>query len=501
MLKLPSADDALRLYSLLVQTRYTEQGLLQALGSVEPPMPQMRNLPRLLDQTQAPTPFNVLARWFLLGLPVTEATARRQLPPWFLDLAAGCELLRLDAAMYHPNVLLVPFGDRLVAADLYPQMASATHFDHVLTLNPAARYLLNFTIRRCFGSTLDLCTGCGIQALAAAAHSGQVIATDINPRAIAYTAFNARLNGFTNVECITGDVFAPVEGRTFDLIVCNPPFVLAPTRRYLYRDNDMELDHFCRRLVREAPAYLNEGGCFQMTCEWAELAGQPWQARLAEWFAASGCDVWVLKDYSRDPAGYAQNRIREMPQQSPQADADAYAEWLAYYREQGVVQIHGGLIAMRRRRGGRWLKIEEPAQPLQGPFGDAVAGRFAGYDFLQAHAADAKLLAARLRLAPQARLVRESRCVAGGWRTQSLRLTLTEGIPHGIGLDPEVAEFLGRFDGRHPVAELVEAVCTRLDADPAQVRAECLAMVRRLVEHGFLLPQNAGAAPDRQREA
>ena len=42
------------------------------------------------------------------------------------------------------------------------------------------------------GSALDLGTGCGIQALLAAKHSERVVATDVNERALAFAAFNAR---------------------------------------------------------------------------------------------------------------------------------------------------------------------------------------------------------------------------------------------------------------------------------------------------------------------
>lgn len=128
-------------------------------------------------------------------------------------------------------------------------------------INPAARHLLRFAVRRPSHATLDLGTGCGIQALAAATHSDIVTATDLNLRAAEFTAFNTRLNGFENVECFTGDRFEPARGRTFDLIVSNPPFILARSRRFLYRDSGWQLDGFCRQLVREAPRHLAERSC------------------------------------------------------------------------------------------------------------------------------------------------------------------------------------------------------------------------------------------------
>ena len=100
------------------------------------------------------------------------------------------------------------------------------------------------------GRTLDLGTGNGILALAAAAHSGSVVATDLNARAREFCVFNAALNGVTNVEFREGSAFEPVRGERFDLILANPPFFVTPTVRRVYSDNSMELDGFCRMLVR-----------------------------------------------------------------------------------------------------------------------------------------------------------------------------------------------------------------------------------------------------------
>ena len=57
----------------------------------------------------------------------------------------------------------------------------------------------------------------------AADHAEHVVAVDLNPRALWLTELNCRLNGIANVECRKGDLFEPVAGETFDLVVTNPP--------------------------------------------------------------------------------------------------------------------------------------------------------------------------------------------------------------------------------------------------------------------------------------
>ena len=72
---------------------------------------------------------------------------------------------------------------------------------------------------------LDIGCGYGPIGLAAArlAPQGHVTMTDINERAAELARENARLNGIANVTVKTGDLFEPVAGETFDVILANPP--------------------------------------------------------------------------------------------------------------------------------------------------------------------------------------------------------------------------------------------------------------------------------------
>ena len=138
-------------------------------------------------------------------------------------------------------------------------------------------------------------------AIIASGHSREVVAADLNPRATEVAGFNVWLNGVKNVECLTGDTFDPVRGRTFDLIASNPPFFITPSTGQIYCENSTELDGYCRELVRAAPDYLNEDGYLQITLEWVQLRGQAWQDRLAGWLKDTGCDAWVVRSYRAQP--------------------------------------------------------------------------------------------------------------------------------------------------------------------------------------------------------
>jgi release factor glutamine methyltransferase len=74
---------------------------------------------------------------------------------------------------------------------------------------------------------LDLCSGSGILGLTAAQLGARATAVDLSRRAVLNARLNARLNRL-ELEVLRGDLFGPVEGRRFDLIVSNPPYIPGP---------------------------------------------------------------------------------------------------------------------------------------------------------------------------------------------------------------------------------------------------------------------------------
>ncbi len=73
---------------------------------------------------------------------------------------------------------------------------------------------------------LDLCTGSGAIAVAAALQGATVTAVDVSRRALLSVRLNARLNS-VRVRARRGDLFDAVPGERFDLIVANPPYLPA----------------------------------------------------------------------------------------------------------------------------------------------------------------------------------------------------------------------------------------------------------------------------------
>ncbi len=101
-------------------------------------------------------------------------------------------------------------------------------FDPALHFTSAffARHLLTPGVVPKGGLVLDVGTGTGLLAICAGrAGAGRVIATDINPAAVQCATYNVRRHGLQAVVQVRqGDLFLPVAGLRFDLVVCNPPY-------------------------------------------------------------------------------------------------------------------------------------------------------------------------------------------------------------------------------------------------------------------------------------
>lgn len=111
---------------------------------------------------------------------------------------------------------------------------------------------------------LDLCTGSGLLAVVGGlSGAGEVVAVDVSRRALLSARLNGRLNG-VRVTALRGDLFGPVAGRRFDLIVSNPPYVPGPAlpRRGLQRawEGGPTGREFLDRICAGAAGHVVPGG-------------------------------------------------------------------------------------------------------------------------------------------------------------------------------------------------------------------------------------------------
>jgi hypothetical protein len=485
-------DDYGRLREVLRQANYTDRGVVEALGIEDVHSLSGREVSLLLHRTRRMAPLDTLIRLFLIGVPVDPEWARRAVAPMKLDQWTRAGLVRMQEASVVAEVQMLPFQDLVLAFDQPRRIQRSRAANYVMGVGSSSLTLASLTVRRTSRLTLDLGTGCGFQAFQAARHSDQVLATDRNPRAVSLAAFNARLNDLANVDCLQGDLFEPVQGRRFDLIVSNPPFVISPETHYIYRDSGMHGDEVSRAIVRQAPQFLREGGYCQILCNWAHVAGQDWQQRLATWFEGTGCDAWVMRSHTLESGDYAAKWIEHTERDDPGQFSRRFDQWMEHYGQHRIEAVSAGLVTLRRRSGAsNWFRADDGAEKILGTAGEAIARGFELRDFLEAAQGDEWLMSQRLRVSPDVRLQQEFEPCSEGWRATQSELRLVRGLAYSGNVDPFVAQLISRCNGEHRLAELVNELASSLDEEPDRVGPVCRDVVRRLIERGFLLPEEA----------
>ena len=135
-------------------------------------------------------PLGPIVRLFVLELPVPIDEAKRALASVGLERMEAFGLVRSDGTEVTALVRIVPHDEILIASDRrLPSGNDAPDF--VAGVQGPSLTLSHLTVRRPVETALDVGTGNGIQAILASRHSGRVLATDLNERALEFTAFNA----------------------------------------------------------------------------------------------------------------------------------------------------------------------------------------------------------------------------------------------------------------------------------------------------------------------
>ncbi|MFD3654390.1 methyltransferase [Streptomyces sp. NPDC058620] len=496
---LPASDRIPALREALLSAAFTADGLLDRLGaSAYAALARSETVPAL-RATRGESPLDTLVRLFLLQRSVPYEQARAALP---VEECVEDGWLRRDGDEVRATVDVRPYGgpegeDWFIVSDLGCAVGGAggigSHEEGVvLGVGGASTTLAGITVREPVSSALDVGTGSGIQALHASQHATRVTATDLNPRALAFTRLTLALSGAAPADLREGSLFEPVSGETFDLIVSNPPFVISPGARLTYRDGGMGGDDLCRTLVQQAGDRLNEGGYAQFLANWQHVEGEEWQDRLRTW-VPSGCDAWIVQREVQDITQYAELWLRDSgDHRSDPAEYTArYEAWLDEFEALGTKAVGFGWITLRKTGAAEpSIVIEEWPHPVEQPLGPAVEAHFARQDYLR-HQDDAALLAARFTLA--AEVVQEQVGLPGAEDPEHVVLRQHRGMRRATKVDAVGAGFAGVCDGSLPAGRILDAIAQLMSEDPVLLRDRTPQAIRLLVEEGFLEPVGEGA--------
>jgi methylase of polypeptide subunit release factors len=476
---LPAVAFAPTVRSVLDAVGYTDREIIDRLGG---PDLSARERPRLLRATRAGTPLDTLIRLFLLAATSPEDAARGALLPSRLEDWIDAGLLEREPDGVRARYVLFADLEMRLVSDLRRHSLEP---NYVVGLGRSSSLGIRATPRAAVRSVLDLGTGSGGASLLLARHAERVVATDINPRALALAAFNVALNGAAKVELRQGDLFAPVAGQRFDLVVANPPFVIGPRSGLLYRDGGLDGDSFVERIVREAPEYLELGGHCVLTAHWAETTKSAWDDRLAGWARDTACDVLFARMESISPARYAAGWLIESARVDREDYDESWERWVSHLEQREIEAIGSGLIVLRKTNRPARAWFLESFEDIDQGGGDALV-RLLDARALVASASEEELLALRPHVAPGLRLDQGASAGEAGWTIESCFVRRRQGLHLSVRANVPVVSLVSRANGERSVAELAAQTANELGVDPAEVTAETARIVRGLLEHGIL---------------
>jgi SAM-dependent methyltransferase len=352
-----SPEQFVALRAMLARCRFTEADICAAAGmsaiyelkSVE------TRVETLLDRSD---PLALLVQLFIDGEQIPWTDVRSTLAAGDLALLEGLGLLRSstsDAGQCTASIALYPNEGLYVASDKHNAIeAVATGIPSDIVFSALAsqtqRFLELMPRVRC-SDFLELCSGTGIAALVAARDfADRSTAVDITDRSTLFARFNAALNGVTNVTPLAGDLYGPVGGRAFDVIVAHPPYVPSFETTMVFRDGGEDGEQITRRILAGLGAHLRPGGQFYCDCLMSDRAGAPLEDRIREMLGdeAGEFDVLLGQAGVLDPEDYLVRDLRVKG-----FDAEALGRSREVLERLGIERLVSTALLIQRRSDSR----------------------------------------------------------------------------------------------------------------------------------------------------
>ncbi|MBL8177905.1 MAG: methyltransferase [Bryobacterales bacterium] len=422
---------------------------------------------------------DVLIRLFLEGWPVRREALDGLLPEGLRVHLQGLNLIVPDDGdSYAATVTLYPVENLYIASDRYNN-ADGSPFvganDMVYQcLFPTTERLITGVPRRACDSVLDMCAGCGVGALLSAENATRVLAVDLAGRSVHFVRFNAKLNGFSNVEARQGNLYEPVGQEQFDRIEAHPPYQPVWRPLQMYNSGGIDGEAVAKGVLEGAPAHLKQGGRLYCLCQLSDRERLA-EARVRQWLSAeesSSTDIAFVCFDHRNLIEYT-----AISALSEGWHAEEWKEWVNLLRPLGVRNMAYGILVLQRaaeQRAVFTIRREGPA---------ARAAEIAALTDGETEAAQPgfaeRAAAMRLRLGSECDLQVRCRAEAGAWQASGATLRSAKPFRAAVQVDSLTMSLVARLDGEKPLCDHLRAVSLHAPAE------QVAALVRMLVSNGF----------------
>lgn len=380
----------------------------------------------------AATPAAALARLFSYRDAVDAAELRAALGDRTVDALRAAGTLVDDEGGLRSLVTLTPFFGLWVLADPLDVDGDAVMGPGALTLHVVDALPDPMPAR-----VLDLGCGAGSFALLAARRGATTaVGVDLNARAVAMAAVNARLNEVT-ARFAAGDMTEPVKGERFDLVVTQPPFVAKPpsmpSSTYLHGGDAVTM-----RMLSAGAHALDAGGVCVARFD-AAVTKEPLVRRVRAALGDDLHDVVLLtgKGVPVDVLSIAYASAAD-PGFGPtfRARAVQYRDHLA---ESGVTELSSTVARVSRPRGRAGFSAALVARNVARVDHATLEAAWAGFDALTR--GPGSILEARLALPPRASVTRVETLAGDGTKVGGALRFATEVYPD-VELSDAAAELL-----------------------------------------------------------
>jgi methylase of polypeptide subunit release factors len=401
----------------------------------------------------------------------------------FSALHLICDARRPAGAVVCP-VWIYPVDGLLIASDRRNDLGGDAFEVATETVFPAhdSGTLQLLRLMPTAGDALDLCGGSGIGALHLARNGNRAATADITARSAYFAEFNARLNGI-DIEVITGDLYAPVCGRRFDLICAHPPWLPSTGDAMVFRDGGDTGETIVQRIFAGLPHHLTQGATGIVVSLGRDDRDADYEQRVRLWLGEAGEDCEVILGVEKVMS--IDDVVRSVRRLHLGDDAEKAERMAGRFRALGTERFIYGAVFIWRTGA----EVAEPPLRLR-MSRDATAADFERIFAWRRHRRQREfrdwLAAARPRLCAQLEsniryLVRNGALVP-----ESALLSVKRPLAAVVQPDVWIARLLERIEGTRTVAQTFEEA-RRAGGLPSDFTLPAFVdLVGQFVERGIL---------------